>query len=185
MSLGAGRISIVNTKFGAILVLVGLVAGTQGAMAQGQQPEEEEPAREINEARQEAEGFWNVSAILKMAVDNLGRRYNLNEEQKAYTSDMMTTRVTRFISEHQDEGNLLVELKSNLAGKTDYPGSAEVFAEACRDFILRLRDHLWREEYFIFPSAESVLGAEKLREIGAEMATLPDFGRPHGLKVDA
>jgi hypothetical protein len=58
---------------------------------------------EVKKAKQSVNEIWDTSTILRIAVNNLARRYNLNEEQKAYTSDMMTTRVNRFIEAHQEE----------------------------------------------------------------------------------
>lgn len=55
----------------------------------------------VQDAKRAVEGFWEPSAILKMAVKNLARRYNLNEEQTAITDRMMTERVNRFIEQHQ------------------------------------------------------------------------------------
>ncbi len=47
--------------------------------------------------------FWDPAKIMEVAVNNLAKRYVLNAEQKAFTNDMMTTRVTKFLEEHQDE----------------------------------------------------------------------------------
>ncbi|MCH7526220.1 MAG: hypothetical protein IID39_02180 [Planctomycetes bacterium] len=54
-------------------------------------------------AKREVQGLWNVDSILDTAVQNLSRRYNLNEEQTAFTDEMMKTRVTRFLDAHQSE----------------------------------------------------------------------------------
>lgn len=58
---------------------------------------------ETIEAKNTVNSFWDVSKILKIATRNIGRRYNLNEEQQDYTDDMMTKRVTRFLENHQNE----------------------------------------------------------------------------------
>ena len=97
--------SVINLRLlfgGAVLCNVLLFSLASGAQAQ----EEEQPDildRDVLDSEADPGGFWNVSSILEMAVDNLGRRYNLNDTQKAYTNNMMQTRVTRFIRDHQDE----------------------------------------------------------------------------------
>lgn len=56
---------------------------------------------DVTEAQNQVEEIWGTSAILEMAVKNLAKRYNLNEEQTAYTHEMMTTRVNGFIKDHR------------------------------------------------------------------------------------
>ncbi|MEE9296919.1 MAG: hypothetical protein V3W34_18390, partial [Phycisphaerae bacterium] len=97
-----------NRRIDLRLLLVGAVLCSMASGLRAQQDQDQDQDvdvldRKVMEKQGDSAGFWNVSSILKVAVDNLGRRYNLNETQKAYTDDMMTTRVKRFIEEHQGE----------------------------------------------------------------------------------
>ena len=75
------------------------IAGDPPAKASEPKP----ASAETIEAKNNVNSFWDVSKILKIATRNIGRRYNLNDEQQVYTDDMMTKRVTRFLENHQDE----------------------------------------------------------------------------------
>lgn len=90
-----------NDKWAMRIVLVGLIVGATGWPASAQS--DAAGGDEAKNARRTVEGFWEPSSILKMAVNNLARRYNLNEQQRAITDKMMTERVNRFIEEHQEE----------------------------------------------------------------------------------
>ncbi len=88
------------TYFALLVLAAAPLLGTARAQT-SDNPDAE--ANEVNEAKRTVDELWDTSSILKMAVNNLAIRYNLNEEQRAYTDDMMTTRVSRFIEKRQAE----------------------------------------------------------------------------------
>ena len=45
-------------------------------------------AEDPKEAEQEFKGLWNVDTMMEQAVENISRRYNLNDNQKATTKKM-------------------------------------------------------------------------------------------------
>ncbi len=90
-----------NPRFGTFLVLFGSATFLLAPRAHAQSNDAEE--NNLQKAMNEVEEFWPASDILKMAVSNLSKRYNLNEEQQAYTDEMMTKRVAKFLEEHREE----------------------------------------------------------------------------------
>lgn len=84
--------------------MFGLSAAVVDSMVMGQGRAERRPAKPRRDAAdQDIQKFWDPAKIMEVAVNNLSKRYNLNDEQKAFTNDMMTTRVTKFLEDHQDE----------------------------------------------------------------------------------
>jgi len=98
---------VISETFWLRWALVVLIAGP--AMAnQAEQYDQDNrdaaaPSSDVAEAKEEVQGLWPVDAILDTAVKNIARRYALNDEQTKYTSEMMNTRVKKFLDEYQDE----------------------------------------------------------------------------------
>lgn len=65
-------------------------------------------------------GLWNVDSMMNTAVNNIARRYNLNEQQKAYTQALMTKGVKDFLSKHEDDlRGLLTEMIAKQVSKEE------------------------------------------------------------------
>lgn len=87
----------------SLLMGVLLVATATAQDAKSERKSDVEKTSRAAEARKTVEGFWNVPGILETAVNNISRRYNLNEQQREITNEMMTTRVTKFLDDYQDQ----------------------------------------------------------------------------------
>lgn len=74
-----------------------------------------------------------VEGIMTQAVKNIARRYNLNDEQTAYTDKMMKERVTQFLKEHEKDVWPIIRelLASGLQAPTD-PETRKRIGEAAR-----------------------------------------------------
>lgn len=90
-----------KSQLGILVALIGLASGVLDARLIAQPAETE--GDKVVDAMSEVEEFWPASDILKMAVGNLSKRYNLNEEQRAYTDDMMSNGVSAFLESHREE----------------------------------------------------------------------------------
>ncbi|MEE8170175.1 MAG: hypothetical protein V3T70_06475 [Phycisphaerae bacterium] len=76
-------------------IVVGLM---RPASAQEQPPRVSTP-----ETDPQNPGLWNTEAMMENAVQQLTRRYNLNETQEAYTRQLLMGRVREFLREHESE----------------------------------------------------------------------------------
>jgi len=86
-----------------VLISTPALANQVGRNEQSDRSDVPASAGEVAEAKEEVQGLWPVDAILDTAVKNIAKRYNLNDKQTKYTSDMMNTRVKKFLDEYQDE----------------------------------------------------------------------------------
>lgn len=48
-------------------------------------------------------GLWDADIMMEQATINISRRYNLNEEQEAYTRQLLKSRTRAFLAEHEDD----------------------------------------------------------------------------------
>ncbi len=64
-------------------------------------------------------GLWNVDQMVKQACDQLIRRYKLNEDQAAYTRQLMSKRVNKLLDKHEDKIRQLFReaMAMRMAGK--------------------------------------------------------------------
>ena len=53
--------------------------------------------------------LWDTQAMMNQAVDQISRRYNLNDQQKEYTRLLLVSRVTAFLDEHEMEVRQLLQ----------------------------------------------------------------------------
>lgn len=67
-------------------------------------------AEDPKEAEQEFKGLWNVDSMMDQAVENISRRYNLNDDQKAKTKKMLVEEVTKFLDTHENIWPLVRDL---------------------------------------------------------------------------
>lgn len=67
-------------------------------------------AEDPKEAEQEFKGLWNVDTMMEQAVENISRRYNLNDNQKATTKKMLVEEVTKFLDTHDNIWPLVRDL---------------------------------------------------------------------------
>lgn len=82
------------TTLGVVLVLYGAGAG----VAVGDSPQPVAPPPGALPAN-----FPSLEQIMERACHNIGRRYNLNDEQLAATLDLMKREVYKFLAAHHDE----------------------------------------------------------------------------------
>ena len=59
--------------------------------------------------------LWPTDKMVGIACDQIGRRYNLTEEQDAYTRALMSQRVNRFLAEYEDR--LAARVKREVRNK--------------------------------------------------------------------
>lgn len=78
-------------------------AAKEGGSEQAKKAKPAEAKPDQADARAAVESFWPVDSIMQQATDNIGLRYNLDDVQRQKTRDMMNTRVTQFLDNHQDE----------------------------------------------------------------------------------
>ncbi|GJM24612.1 MAG: hypothetical protein DHS20C16_10270 [Phycisphaerae bacterium] len=67
-------------------------------------------AEDPKEAEQEFKGLWNVDSMMEQAVENISRRYNLNDDQKSKTKKMLVDEVTKFLDTHDNIWPLVRDL---------------------------------------------------------------------------
>ena len=84
-------------------------------------------ANEIERTR----GLWDPQTMMKQASDGIAKHYRLNEEQKAFTSKLLTERVTKFLSKHNKNlWPLLMELtQQQMSGKEPSKEAAKRISE--------------------------------------------------------
>ncbi len=113
--------------------------------AMGQGRAERRPRTTQKNSTDEIKQFWDPAKIMEIAVNNLAKRYSLNDEQKAYTNEMMTTRVTQFLEKHQDEiWPLLRELVYHQ--RTGEPPSSDI-AKDLGPRVLKIIEEAKKEIY--------------------------------------
>ncbi len=75
-------------------------------------------AEDPKEAEQEFRGLWNVDSMMEQAVENISRRYNLNDKQKETTKAMLVKEVSKFLDEHDNIWPLVRDLgRYQIKGK--------------------------------------------------------------------
>lgn len=91
---------------------IGVLATT---VARGQEPVSSRPSGGGSRL-----GLWDVEAMMEVAVKNISRRYNLNEQQEEYTRALMAKGVKGFLAEHeQDVRALLQEMLDKQFGSKE------------------------------------------------------------------
>ena len=84
--------------------------------------------------------------------------------------------------EHGLEGVYLSEVRSFALTARHDPTFLPALEDACNWLIILLRDHLWKEEKFLFPCAEKSLNARVKRTILRKMNALPAL--PAGRRME-
>ncbi len=76
-------------------------------------------------------GLWDPQTMMKQASDGIAKHYRLSDEQKEFTSKLLTERVTKFLSKHDKKiWPLLMELtQQQFSGKEPSKESAKRFVE--------------------------------------------------------
>ena len=76
-------------------------------------------------------GLWDPQTMMKQASDGIAKHYRLSEEQKEFTSKLLTERVTKFLSKHNKNlWPLLMELtQQQMSGKEPSKEAAKRIAD--------------------------------------------------------
>ncbi len=120
--------------------------------------------------KDEVERIWPVDRILKTAVDNLSTRYNLNDEQRAFTNEMMVSRVKAFLHDHEAEIWPLIKDLTQIQrkGEAPDPDNARVLGKRVLEIIEEAKAEIfssndeWRE---ILTDEQKVVHDYDLREM--------------------
>jgi len=109
-------------------------------------------ASQADDAKSEVHRVWDIDAMMAQAAYNIGRRYNLNEEQQRITRDMLTEQVTKFFDTHPEIWPVLRDLtRLQLEGKAPNEEVARRLGEAALPLLLDAQEAIldgnarWRE----------------------------------------
>ena len=78
-------------------------------------------------------GLWDADVMMEQATINISRRYNLNDEQEAYTRQLLKSRTRAFLAEHEDDlRGMLKELFVRLEHGFDCRNMPSISDWICR-----------------------------------------------------
>ncbi len=128
------RLSNMNPRKSIQLVLTALLIFPVSARA-------EDP----KEAEQEFKGLWNVDSMMEQAVENISRRYNLNDNQKETTKKMLVEEVTKFLDTHENIWPLVRDLgRYQIRGEAPEGEIARRIGENARPLLEDIRETILR-----------------------------------------
>lgn len=101
------RLWAVGSAAGLLVLSFAAIAGAQatGGMST---PTTSKPAESTPQTDPRNPSLWNADRMMEDAVQTLTRRYNLNQEQEAYTRKLLTTRVRAYLADHETELRQLI-----------------------------------------------------------------------------
>ena len=96
---------------------------------------------------------WQVDSLMKAAVNQIARQYNLDEKQQEYTQKLMTQRVKGFLQNNERDLRILFSewWDYQLGGQTPPPEAAKDFARRAAPLFAAMRQEIidgnmkWRE----------------------------------------
>jgi len=96
---------------------------------------------------------WQVDSLMKHAVNQIARQYNLDEKQQEYTQKLMTRRVKGFLQHNERDLRILFSewWDYQLGGQTPPPEAAKDFARRAAPLFAAMHQEIidgnmkWRE----------------------------------------
>lgn len=96
---------------------------------------------------------WQVDSLMKHAVNQIARQYNLDEKQQEYTQKLMTQRVKAFLQNNERDLRILFSewWDYQLGGQTPPPEAAKDFARRAAPLFAAMHAEIvdgnlkWRE----------------------------------------
>lgn len=96
---------------------------------------------------------WQVDSLMKAAVNQIARQYNLDEKQQEYTQKLMTQRVKGFLQNNERDLRILFSewWDYQLGGQTPPPEAAKDFARRAAPLFSAMHQEIidgnlkWRE----------------------------------------
>lgn len=82
-------------------------------------------------------GLWDADVMMEQATINISRRYNLNQEQEAYTRQLLKSRTRAFLAEHEDDlrGMLKELFVQQLRGATPDSEQAQTWGHRAEPLL--------------------------------------------------
>ena len=130
-------------------VMLGLAVG----LLLGPSARAEDPAPGADGGLPAGWARWTVDGLMQQACDGIARRYNLTDEQAAYTRGLMAARVKKFLDQHYDEveGLLREAFAVRLSGRTPDLEQLKSWAERAQPLVKAAQKEIvdanmsWRE----------------------------------------
>lgn len=168
--------AIRSMKFIAVVLLF---AAFMGPVLYGQTPEEKPkssqepaPSNGLNLQPSVAQSMATIERMIEVAVQGVAARYNLNEEQRRHTEEIMKRDVQKFLKDHEAEVWPLIRdlLAAQLGTKPPSdPEEVKRLGKACRPLVKLAQEAIvkgnleWRDQ---------VLSAEQKKTHDYDMAEM-------------
>ncbi len=101
-------------------------------------------ARAEQQSANRGSGLWNINIMVKQASEQIIDRYKLNDDQAAYTRQLMADRVNKLLEKHETtvRGLFREAMAMRLAGKPPSAEAIQSWAERARPVYRDAKYHI-------------------------------------------
>jgi hypothetical protein len=140
-----------SSRGGNAIALLGLSVSLVALMAGSSLAQQNQPGN--SQGSDNNPMGWQVDSLMKHAVNQIARQYNLDEKQQEYTQKLMTQRVKGFLQSNERDLRILFAewWDYQLGGQTPPPEAAKDFARRAAPLFAAMHAEIvdgnlkWRE----------------------------------------